>query len=238
MKILAIDTSGIVASVCVMDETKTIAEFTVNYKKTHSQTIMPMVKNICDMVELDLSEVDYVAVSSGPGSFTGLRIGAATAKGLAHGLNKRIVPVPTLDTLAYNIYETQKIICPIMDARRGQVYAAFYNWNDGKLEKLTDYLAQPIEEIADIALGFENEVIFLGDGVAVHEQVLRNLLGDNLMIAPPNSNMQRASSLGALAFEFIKEHKDINYAEFAPFYIRKSQAEREYDEKHKGEEKL
>jgi tRNA threonylcarbamoyladenosine biosynthesis protein TsaB len=238
MKVLAIDTSGMVASVCVMDEAKTIAEFTVNYKKTHSQTIMPMVKNICDMVELDLSEVDYIAVSSGPGSFTGLRIGAATAKGLAHGLNKRIVPVPTLDALAYNIYETNKMICPIMDARRGQVYAAFYNWNDGKLERLTEYLVEPIEEIADIASSFETEVIFLGDGVAVHQQVLTNMLGNALIIAPPNSNMQRASSLAALAFEWIKEHKDIHYAEFAPFYIRKAQAEREYDEKHKEEENL
>lgn len=236
MILLALDTSGIVASVCIMDETKTIAEFTVNYKKTHSQTIMPMVKMVCDMVELDLNQIDYVVVSSGPGSFTGLRIGAATAKGLAHGLNKHIVPVPTLDALAYNIYETNKIICPIMDARRGQVYAAFYHWQDGKLTKLTEYMAEPIEDIAGIALSFENEVIFLGDGVAVYEQTLRNILGDNLLIAPANANMQRAASVAALAFDFIKDNKDIPYAEFAPFYIRKSQAERQYDEKHQNEE--
>ena len=126
MKILALDTTGLVASVALVDEEKTIAEFTTNYKKTHSQTIMPMIEQLKNMVELDLSEIDYVACASGPGSFTGLRIGAATAKGLAHGLDKKIIPVPTLDGLAYNLAESSKLIVPIMDARRNQVYSAIY----------------------------------------------------------------------------------------------------------------
>ena len=102
MKILAIDTTGLVASVALADENKTIGEFTTNFNKTHSQTIMPMIEELCKMVELNLTDIDYIACASGPGSFTGLRIGAATAKGLAHGLDKKIIPIPTLDALAYN----------------------------------------------------------------------------------------------------------------------------------------
>ena len=121
MKILALDTTGLVASVALVDENKTIAEFTTNYKKTHSQTIMPMVENLKNMVDLDLSTIDYIACACGPGSFTGLRIGAATAKGLAHGLDIPVIPVPTLDALAYNMFGTNKLVVPIMDARSNQV---------------------------------------------------------------------------------------------------------------------
>ena len=118
MKILALDTTGLVASAAIVDESKTIAEFTTNYKKTHSQTIMPMIEAIRNMAEIELNDIDYIACASGPGSFTGLRIGAATAKGLAHGLDKKIIPVPTLDALAYNLAYCSSLIVPIMDARR------------------------------------------------------------------------------------------------------------------------
>lgn len=238
MKILALDTSSMPSTAAVVDEYNIISEFTINYKKTHSQTIMPIIDIICNMVELDINTIDYIAVASGPGSFTGLRIGASTAKGLAHALNKPIVPVPTLDGLAYNIFETNKIICPIMDAKRGHVYSALYTWNNRKLEKLTEYLAEPIEDIINIALTFETEVIFLGDGVPINIEKLKQLIPNNFIIAPPSCNMQRAGSIGSLALELIKDNKTINYAEFAPFYIRKSQAEREYEQKHKHEVEL
>ena len=127
MNILAIDTTGLVASVALVNEDKTIGEFTTNYKKTHSQTIMPMIEILVKMLEVDLDTVDYIACACGPGSFTGLRIGAATAKGLAHGLGKQIIAVPTLDALAYNMMESNNLIVPIMDARRNQVYSALYS---------------------------------------------------------------------------------------------------------------
>jgi len=126
MKILAIDTTGVAASAAVVREGKLLAEDVLNYKLTHSQTIMPLVDDVLKKTETDLKTIDYIACSEGPGSFTGLRIGAATAKGLALGLGKKIVTVPTLDVLAYNIFGTENIICPIMDARRSQVYSAFY----------------------------------------------------------------------------------------------------------------
>lgn len=226
MKVLALDTSGNVASVAIVDETKTIAEFSIDYKKTHSQTIMPMLNEITKIIEPDMQQIDYIAAASGPGSFTGLRIGAATAKGLAHGLNKPIVPVPTLDGLAYNIFGTDKFIFPIMDARRNEVYSALYSWENNKLIKHTDYLAEPIDSIISIAMNFKRDIIFLGDGVPVHSKQLKDKLGNHCILAPSNCNMQKASSIGSLAFDFILCGKAVNYAEFFPFYIRKSQAER------------
>ena len=138
MRILALDSSGLVASVAVVEkdgeETSTIAEYTVNYKKTHSQTLLPMLDEIAHMTELDLNTVDAIAVAGGPGSFTGLRIGSATAKGLGLALKKPLIHIPTLEGLAYNLWGTDKIVCPIMDARRGQVYTGIYEF-DGKDRK-------------------------------------------------------------------------------------------------------
>ena len=128
MKILAIDTSGQTASAALIEDEKLIGEFTQNDKLTHSQTILPMVAEICEKTNTDPKDVDYIACAVGPGSFTGLRIGAATAKGLCLGLNKPLLAVPTLDALAYHMFMTDAIVCPIMDARRQQVYACFYEW--------------------------------------------------------------------------------------------------------------
>ena len=113
MKILALDSSGIVASVAVVEDDTLLAEYTVNYKKTHSQTLLPMLDEIVKMTELDLESVDAIAVAAGPGSFTGLRIGSATAKGLGLALKKPLIAVPTVDALAYNLYDAQGLICPI-----------------------------------------------------------------------------------------------------------------------------
>ena len=128
MKLLALDSSGLVASVALVEDDNLIAEYTIQYKKTHSQTLLPMLDEIKKMVELDLSTVDAIAVAAGPGSFTGLRVGSATAKGLALALEKPIVPVPTVDGLAYQMYGTDALVCPIMDARRSQVYTGIYEF--------------------------------------------------------------------------------------------------------------
>lgn len=230
MKILAIDTTGLVASVALVDECKTIGEFTTNYKKTHSQTIMPMVEMLGKMLELNFNDIDYVACASGPGSFTGLRIGAATCKGLAHGLGKKIIPVPTLDALAYNIVESNSLIVPIMDARRNQVYTAFYKSGE-KFSRVSDYMAMDIETVLDKALAIDNNAIFLGDGVPVFMDTIKNR-NEQFKFAMPNMNMQSAASVGALALNMQDMAVDCN--EFELMYLRKSQAERERDEKLKG----
>lgn len=233
MKLLAIDTSGQPACAALLEDDTLIAEYTINFKMTHSQTIMPMIDSMKNMIAFDMHTLDYIACASGPGSFTGLRIGAATAKGLALGLKIPIVPVPTLDALAYNVYDTNKIICPIMDARRQQVYTAFYEWEQANFKRITEYMAISIEEVLSIAERFGKEVIFLGDGVTVHKQKM--MQNTHFMFAPVHCTMQRAASVAVLAKKMAQEGKFVKGNEFVPSYLRKSQAEREREEKLQGE---
>lgn len=159
MRILALDSSGLVASVAIASEDVLLAEYTINYKKTHSQTLIPMLDEIVRMVDLDLYEVDAIAITSGPGSFTGLRIGSATAKGLGLALDKPIVSVPTVDCLAYNFYGTDRMVCPIMDARRDQVYTGLYEFVNDKLVVVSQQKVVSMDEIIDEINGIGKEVI-------------------------------------------------------------------------------
>ena len=136
MKILALDSSSLVASVAVVEDDNLLGEYTINYKKTHSQTLLPMLDEVAKMIELDLESIDAIAVSAGPGSFTGLRIGSATAKGLGLALHKSIVSVPTVDALAYNLWGSPDVICPLMDARRQQAYTGLYEFQNGIMETI------------------------------------------------------------------------------------------------------
>ena len=249
MKILAIDSSGLVASVAVTEDDNLIAEYTTNYKKTHSQTLLPMLDEVKKMIELDLNTIDAIAVSAGPGSFTGLRIGSATAKGLGLALNKPM-----------NLYGTDQIICPLMDARRSQVYTGIYRFvqesgNEAAAPASLPNSAQaqafdevsyslkvrelqcvvPIEEIAERLnqLPEDGGVIFLGDGVPVFRSRLAELMRRPYSFAPALCNRQRASAVAVLAAGYAKEGKMVSADAFVPEYLRPSQAERERSEARK-----
>ncbi|MCM1104759.1 MAG: tRNA (adenosine(37)-N6)-threonylcarbamoyltransferase complex dimerization subunit type 1 TsaB [Clostridium sp.] len=231
MKIAALESSGLVASVALMQDETLLAEYTVNYKKTHSQTLLPMLEELKRMTELDLSTLDAVAVSAGPGSFTGLRIGSATAKGLGMALDIPIIAVPTLEALAYNCYGTEQLVCPIMDARRGQVYTGVYRFERERLIVLEEACALPIEQIAEraeeLARRYRTGILFLGDGVPVFRERLAQLLTVPYTFAPPHRCMQSAASVAALAMVKAAEGAMQSAAEHKPFYLRVSQAERE-----------
>lgn len=227
MKILAFDSSGLVASVAVLTEDQMIAEYTVNYKKTHSQTLLPMLDEVAKMTELDLAEIDAIAVAAGPGSFTGLRIGSATAKGLGLALGKPLVAVPTLEGLACNLFGCEDVICPMMDARRKQVYTGLYTFRHGKMEILKEQTACPVEEILAEADDLGQKVVFLGDGVPVYRSIIEEKMQSPFIFAPAHMNRQRAGAVGMRAFDYIREGKKQTAAEHAPVYLRKSQAERE-----------
>lgn len=231
MKLLALDSSGMVASVAVLEDDVVLAEYSVNYKKTHSQTLLPMLDTVAQMIELDLSTVDAIALAAGPGSFTGLRIGSATAKGLGQALDKPLISVPTVDALACNIYNTNKLICPIMDARRNQVYTGIYSWQDDELEVIREQDAIGIVELIDILNTFEQEVIFLGDGVPVYRKIIEEKMEYPVCFAPASCNRQRAAAVGVLAQKYYKEGKVEAAAMHKPEYLRQSQAERERAEK-------
>ena len=243
MKVLAIDSSGMTATVAVVEDTQTIAEYTVNFKKTHSQTLLPMIDTMGKMIELDLKSIDAIAVAGGPGSFTGLRIGSATAKGLGLALEKPLIHVPTVDGLAYNLYGCQDIICPIMDARRKQVYTGMYTFARRELEgsKETELVldvleaqnASPIDELIERLNIHGRPVVFLGDGVPVYQDVIREKMRVPFSFAPASANRQRAAVVGALGIQYYKEGRFETAMEHQPDYLRVSQAERERAEKER-----
>lgn len=243
MKIIAIDSSGLAASTALLEDDVLIGEYNIQYKKTHSQTLLPMLDELKRMTELDLSTVDAIALAKGPGSFTGLRIGSAAAKGLGLALNIPLIEIPTLDGLACNLYGTDKLVCPIMDARRNQVYTGIYEYNKTeesplryRLCRLLSQCAVSIEEIAGRLNEIKREVMFLGDGVPVYAGKLAELMRVPYGFAPAHMNRQRAAAFGILAFEYLREGKTVTAAEHAPEYLRLSQAEREKREKeHEGD---
>lgn len=234
MKILALDSSGLVASVAIVSDDNLIGEYTVNYKKTHSQTLLPMLDEVAKMVELDLSTIDVIAVSAGPGSFTGLRIGSATAKGLALALNKEIVSVPTVDALAYNMWGCRDLVCPLMDARRNQAYTGLYRFSDGKMDTLIKQCVVQIDEIIDKINKEGQKVIFLGDGVPVFKEYIRENITVPYDFAPAMCNKQRASAVACLGQILFGEGKAVPAHEHKPEYLRLSQAERERQEKERN----
>lgn len=245
MKILALDSSGLVASVALMEDDNLIAEYTVQYKKTHSQTLLPMLQEIARMVELDLSTVDAIAVAAGPGSFTGLRIGSATAKGLAFALQKPIVPVPTVDGLAYQMYGAGDLVCPIMDARRNQVYTGIYEFVLSKTEPcrydmsvIREQCAVSFDEIAEELNKTGRNVIFLGDGVPVFQRRMAEILQVRYTIAPAHRARQSAAAVAALGSLYYAQGKVESGADHAPVYLRLSQAERERAQKERNGDAL
>lgn len=256
MKILALDSSGLVASVALTEEDALIAEYTIQYKKTHSQTLLPMLEEIRRMVELDMDTVDAVAVAAGPGSFTGLRIGSATAKGLAFAMEKPVIPVPTLEGLAWQMYGTDALVCPIMDARRSQVYTGLYEFVDRSHKEAADSSAFPdgketvmsegetsenrydmrvvkeqcavaFDEIAQEINRIGRKVIFVGDGIPVFRERMPEVLRVSYMLAPAHRSRQSAACIAALGRIYFEQGKAVNGAEHVPEYLRLSQAERE-----------
>lgn len=235
MKILGLDSSGIVASVAVVEDDILVAEYTVNYKKTHSQTLLPMLDEIAKMTELDLNTIDAIAVAAGPGSFTGLRIGSATAKGLGLALKKPLIAVPTVEGLAYNLYDTDGLICPIMDARRRQVYTGIYRFEEHRLVTVEDQMAVPMEEMIRKLNEYQQPVTFLGDGVPVFADMITEKLNVPYSFAPAHVNKQRAAAVAALGLIYYKEGRTQTAMEHIPDYLRVSQAEREREERQKKE---
>lgn len=232
MKILALDSSGLVASVAVLQDDILQAEYTINHKKTHSQTLLPMLEEIRDLIELELETVDAIAIACGPGSFTGLRIGSATAKGLGLAMNKPIIEVPTLEGLAYQLYGSSHLVCPIMDARRGQVYTGIYEFvkeetGDYMLRAVETQCATSIEKVIEKLNTLGREVSFVGDGIPVFRETIAQLLQVPYDFAPAHLNRQRAAAVGAVAEKYYQQGRMVSAAQHQPEYLRLSQAERE-----------
>lgn len=238
MKILAIDSSGNVAGVAIVEDQIILAHYSVNYKKTHSQTLLPMIDEIVKMAEVDLQTIDAIAIAAGPGSFTGLRIGSATAKGLGLALDIPIIEVPTVDALAFQLYGNERLICPMMDARRNQVYTGLYRFRlengVAKFEIVTPQCAIAVEDM----LGQINEmgqgVIFLGDGAAAYHSIISEKTTVDYEFAPAGFSQQNPSALATLALQYFEDGQVVSADAHKPEYLRLSQAERERLEREKA----
>lgn len=248
MRVLAIDSSGLTATVAVVEEERTIAEYTIDYKKTHSQTLLPMIDEVVHMIELNLEDIDAIAVSGGPGSFTGLRIGSATAKGLGLALEKPLIHIPTVDGLAFQVYGCEDIICPIMDARRNQVYTGLYTFSRRAGIKTGTNRVQPVFQVLKMQMAvtidellrhlnaYGRPVVFLGDGVPVFENIIEKNIQVPYSFAPPHMNRQRAAAVGALGIHYYNSGKTETAMEHRPDYLRASQAERERKQREEESE--
>lgn len=232
MNILSIDTSTSVATVSLIDKNNVLGEFTINNGCTHSEHLLNMIDTMFKLLKIDITTIDYIACTNGPGSFTGIRIGVATAKSIAHALNKKIIPVPTLEALAYNIYSTSKIIVPIINARRNNVYTAYYRIKGENLEIIKDCMQENISTLLEELRTYDKDVIFCGDGVLLFKD---EIIDYGYSVVPLNLLMLQASAVGALAVKKLEEDKVVTYKEFEPFYLKPTLAEREYEENIKND---
>lgn len=232
MKILAMDTSAKAAGVCLLDETKILAEYSANLGLTHSQTIMLMCEHLLSQSRISPEEIDYFAVSNGPGSFTGLRIGIAAVKGMAYAAGKPCVAVSTLDALAYNAVDFSGTVCCVMDARCKQVYNALYDVQPGTIIKRIPDRAISLEELGSELKMEKNPVILVGDGADLCYNEYQGLL-TGLVLSGAANRYQRASSVGLAALEKIRKGETISAAELTPEYLRLPQAQRELMKKRR-----
>ena len=235
MIILSIDSSTPVAGIAVSDGKKLLGEVMINTQNTHSEKLMPMVAQLLHDLQMSIQQIDAVAITCGPGSFTGLRIGMATAKGIVQGGNKKLIAIPTLDTLAQNLNHYPGIICPIMNAQKKQVYTAIYRSGRNKLERLSDYQAIAVEQLAAQLKELKEDIWFVGDGVAAFADMFQELLGDACRFADGHNILPRAGALAMLAAERASEERfdDLYQAEL--IYIRKSEAEVQWEARQQNQ---
>ena len=232
MKILGIDTSTMAANVAVLEDDKLICEYTINTKKTHSQKLMPMIENMLKLSDLDIKEIDAIAICVGPGSFTGLRIGMATAKAMAHVNNIPLIGVNSLEILGANMDLCNRNICSILDAQRNQVYMNKYILKDDKITELEEISIKPIDELLEEISSSNEDWVLVGEAVYKYKEKIEEI--SNITIPSPANNITKASTLCFVARDKMLANVQVyNCYNINPMYIRKSQAEEQYEEKQK-----
>ncbi len=228
MKILALESSAKAASCAVLEDGILIAQYFQSSGLTHSRTLMPMVEDMLKNLEINLDDIDLIAVAKGPGSFTGIRIGVAAVKGMAWASGKPVCGVSTLEAMASQVMWWHGVICPVMDARRNQVYNGKFEVRDGKLVRLCDDRALSVEELENEIKGSEKPYLFVGDGALLCYNCLKTK-EYNISIAPENLRLQTAYGVGCVA----QNNTGDSGEKLVPSYLRLSQAERERIEKLK-----
>ncbi len=231
MKILAIDTADTNCSVCILNEEKVICDMNLSTGVTHSQNLLPMIDTMSKFSNIDISDIDVFACSIGPGSFTGLRIGLATIKGFALSLDKKVVGIPTLLGLAYNVSSFDGLICSVLDAKNNNVYAGIFKTNNEKPILVDDYITKDVDFLIDLLLQKNEKVLFVGNGSVSFRENFENALKDKAFFAPIHLNNELSSSIAKAALDRAINGDFDNYDSLVPMYLKKSQAERMSEDK-------
>ena len=223
MKVLALETATLAGSIAILDDVEgLIGEVKVSVKIAHSERLMPSIEWLLKASALSIKEIDAFAVSIGPGSFTGLRIGLSTVKGFAFATGKPVVPVRTLDAFARIVPFCSHLICPMLDARKNEVYAALYRWdNDMCIKTMPETSIRPDELLKDM----NGPVVFMGEGARIYRKVISDILKTGAIFASPLQMSPSASTVAEIAVEMMKQGIAADPISLTPFYIRKSEAE-------------
>ena len=231
MPILALDTATLVSSVALVTNDRLLAEITLQTKKTHSELLMPHIVKLLDMAEVAKSDIKAVAVSIGPGSFTGLRIGLSTAKTLAYALNIPLVGVPTLSAMAYGCPVPGVILAPMLDAQKGNVYQALFEWQQGELKEIEPATVIHVDDTLAKLSQLDRPVMLLGESAVMYSEKIKQI-GKNLIVAAPHIIIQRASSVAGLGHKLIAQGIQHDVMNLEPVYVRRSEAEVLWERRH------
>lgn len=226
MKILAIESATVTASCAISENGVVLGEYSLSHKKTHSEKLMPLIENLLEDMGMQIEEIDVIAISEGPGSYTGLRIGAAIGKSLAYAINVPIVNIPTMKSLAANMYAVDKYIVPVMDAKSGRVYSGIYKWENESLTTVMEQFPTNIDELIEILNKYTESIVLCGDGSENYKNIFEDRLKMKPIFSPKQFNLLRASSSACLGYSMVLNGETIDASEFAPKYLRLSQAER------------
>lgn len=227
---MGLDTSTLMATCAVLSENRLLGEYSLNQDMTHSERLVPMIKEVLDNLNLKIEDIDLYGVAIGPGSFTGLRIGVATIKAFAHLFNKPVVGISTLEAMAFNL-PYNEIIVPMIDARRERVYTGIYTWENDTIKCIMEPQVLEIDRLLKILDSNYTRLVVNGDGTLIHRELIKDTLGHKVQFATMGQNMCKSSSVGELALIKYKEGISDDFYTLAPEYLRESQAQRELKEK-------
>ncbi len=230
MKVLALETATMAGSIALVDDEDLIAEVKLNINVAHAERLMPSIDYLLNASHLSIKDIDAFAISIGPGSFTGLRIGLSTAKGFSYASKRPLVPVLTLDAFARTLPFCSHLICPMLDARKNEVYTGIYKWEGSQCKKI---MPETAISPADLLKEIKDAAVFMGDGAKIYKKLIVDALGDNAIFAPLSKMSPSASSIAEIAIEKLRQGITTDPVSLTPFYIRKSEAELKENEKFK-----
>lgn len=234
MKILGIDTSTRICSLGLVREKEILIEYNLNgLKKKHSSILIPAIKDMLETVDLRIKEIEGIAISIGPGSFTGLRIGLGVAKGLSYACSLPLLGIPTLDVLAYSLKGIPYLICPILESKKNEIYSALFRGGDN-FNKILEYKCEDIYTLLARIGPLKEKIIFLGEGVKNYQEIIEKKMGSNALFTGSQLFFPRGVNVAFLGMEKLKKGRKDDIATLSPLYLRKSEAEIIWEKKNKS----